>query len=206
MEVRVNTRRGVCESCYLCVCGVGQHIIYVDSNDFGIRCIIAPSFADIFRNNTMQNGMLPVILPEEQCRELAAEAEARDRKRKAEGKPPLAIESASAAGAKEGQDEESNKRRKLLQEALELDKDDDEDDDEDDEDDEDEPDVSDEEESSDADSVDSLHIFPKAKTVISDITGEPKKVYPEIEPDYDSDSSTEDVRIIQMFQDRKNDR
>jgi len=38
-----------------------------------------------------------------------------------------------------------------------------------------------------------LHIFPKAKVVISDITGEPKKVYPEIEPDYDSDSSTEDV-------------
>ncbi len=38
------------------------------------------------------------------------------------------------------------------------------------------------------------HIFPKAKTVISDITGQPKRVYPEIEPEYDSDSSTEDVR------------
>jgi ribosome biogenesis protein ERB1 len=37
------------------------------------------------------------------------------------------------------------------------------------------------------------HIFPRAKVFISDITGEPKKVYPEIEPDYDSDSSTEDV-------------
>ena len=48
--------------------------------------------------------------------------------------------------------------------------------------------------SSDASSNDKkLHIFPKAKIVISDITGEPKKVYPEIEPDYDSDSSTEDV-------------
>lgn len=41
---------------------------------------------------------------------------------------------------------------------------------------------------------DDLHIFPKAKTVITDITGQPKTVYPEIEPDYDSDSSTEDVR------------
>ena len=40
-----------------------------------------------------------------------------------------------------------------------------------------------------------LPIFPKAKVVISDITGEPKKVYPEIEPDYDSDSSTEDVSM-----------
>jgi ribosome biogenesis protein ERB1 len=48
--------------------------------------------------------------------------------------------------------------------------------------------------SSDASGSDKrLPIFPKAKVVISDITGEPKKVYPEIEPDYDSDSSTEDV-------------
>lgn len=45
---------------------------------------------------------------------------------------------------------------------------------------------------------DDLHIFPRAKTIISDITGQPKKVYPEIEPDYDSDSSTEDVRAFLM--------
>ena len=31
--------------------------------DFGIRCIIAPSFADIFYNNCFKNGILPVILP-----------------------------------------------------------------------------------------------------------------------------------------------
>ncbi|TFK27080.1 ribosome biogenesis protein ERB1 [Coprinopsis marcescibilis] len=37
------------------------------------------------------------------------------------------------------------------------------------------------------------HIFPKPKTIISKITGQPKRVYPEIEPDYDSDSSTEDA-------------
>jgi hypothetical protein len=48
----------------------------------------------------------------------------------------------------------------------------------------------------DASSDDDLRIFPRAKTVISDITGQPKKVYPEIEPDYDSDSSTEDVRAF----------
>lgn len=60
---------------------------------------------------------------------LAAEAEARDRKRKAEGKPPLAVDNGSGAdAATEGQTEESNKRRKLLQEALELDKDDDDED------------------------------------------------------------------------------
>ncbi|PIL36796.1 hypothetical protein GSI_00486 [Ganoderma sinense ZZ0214-1] len=55
---------------------------------------------------------------------------------------------------------------------------------EDDEDDEESNDLSDEEEH---------HIFPKSKTIISDITGQPKRVYPEIEPDYDSDSSTEDT-------------
>jgi len=65
----------------------------------------------------------------------------------------------------------------------------------------DETDVEDEDEGEDEDAYSSdtsgsarkLPIFPQAKVVISDITGEPKKVYPEIEPDYDSDSSTEDV-------------
>ncbi|MCE3254860.1 MAG: leuD [Rickettsiaceae bacterium] len=40
--------------------------------DFGIRCIIAPSFADIFYNNCFKNGILPVILPEDQVEELMA--------------------------------------------------------------------------------------------------------------------------------------
>ncbi len=33
--------------------------------DFGIRVIIAPSFADIFYNNCFKNGLLPIVLPEE---------------------------------------------------------------------------------------------------------------------------------------------
>ena len=32
--------------------------------DFGIRCVIAPSFADIFYNNCFKNGILPLILPQ----------------------------------------------------------------------------------------------------------------------------------------------
>ena len=32
--------------------------------DFGIRCIIAPSFADIFYNNCFKNGILPIVLPQ----------------------------------------------------------------------------------------------------------------------------------------------
>jgi 3-isopropylmalate/(R)-2-methylmalate dehydratase small subunit len=34
--------------------------------DFGIRCIIAPSFADIFYGNCFNNGMLPIVLPQDQ--------------------------------------------------------------------------------------------------------------------------------------------
>jgi len=33
--------------------------------DFGIRCIIAPSFADIFFNNCFKNGILPIVLPKD---------------------------------------------------------------------------------------------------------------------------------------------
>lgn len=33
---------------------------------FGIRCVIAPSYADIFFNNCFKNGILPVVLPQEQ--------------------------------------------------------------------------------------------------------------------------------------------
>ncbi|KAJ3977265.1 NUC169 domain-containing protein [Lentinula raphanica] len=48
-------------------------------------------------------------------------------------------------------------------------------------------------EASDDNSQEDLHIFPTAKTIVSDITGQEKRVYPEIEPEYDSDSSTEDT-------------
>ena len=44
-------------------------------NDFGIRCIVSTSFADIFFNNCFKNGMLPIKLPEAQVRELMADAE-----------------------------------------------------------------------------------------------------------------------------------
>ena len=39
----------------------------------GIRCVIAPSFGDIFANNCYQNFLLPVVLPIEQVERLAAE-------------------------------------------------------------------------------------------------------------------------------------
>ena len=42
--------------------------------DFGIRCVIAPDFADIFYNNCFKNGILPVRLPREVCDALMADA------------------------------------------------------------------------------------------------------------------------------------
>ncbi|WP_096703892.1 3-isopropylmalate dehydratase small subunit [Magnetospirillum sp. 15-1] len=42
--------------------------------DFGIRCVIAPSFADIFFNNCFKNGILPITLPQEQVDKLLDDA------------------------------------------------------------------------------------------------------------------------------------
>ena len=43
--------------------------------DFGIRCIIAPSFADIFFNNCFKNGILPVVLPKDAVETISKFAE-----------------------------------------------------------------------------------------------------------------------------------
>ena len=43
--------------------------------DFGIRCIIAPSFADIFYNNCFKNGILPIALPQADVDKLMDDAE-----------------------------------------------------------------------------------------------------------------------------------
>jgi 3-isopropylmalate/(R)-2-methylmalate dehydratase small subunit len=42
--------------------------------DFGIRCVIAPDFADIFHNNSTKNGILPIRLPREICEKLMEDA------------------------------------------------------------------------------------------------------------------------------------
>ena len=43
--------------------------------DFGIQCVIAPSFADIFYNNCFKNGILPITLPEEEVEQLLDSAD-----------------------------------------------------------------------------------------------------------------------------------
>lgn len=44
--------------------------------DFGIRCVIAPSFADIFYNNCFKNGILPLVLPQDKTDILMKDAKA----------------------------------------------------------------------------------------------------------------------------------
>jgi 3-isopropylmalate/(R)-2-methylmalate dehydratase small subunit len=44
--------------------------------DYGFEAVVAPSFGDIFRQNSLKIGLLPVVLPEEQVRELMERARA----------------------------------------------------------------------------------------------------------------------------------
>ena len=46
--------------------------------DFGIRSVIAPSFAEIFYNNCFKNGLLPIVLSEEQVDQLFTEVQANE--------------------------------------------------------------------------------------------------------------------------------
>jgi len=56
-------------------CGSSREHAVWSLADFGFRCVIAPSFGDIFYWNCFQNGVLPIRLPEAQVKELAAEIE-----------------------------------------------------------------------------------------------------------------------------------
>jgi 3-isopropylmalate/(R)-2-methylmalate dehydratase small subunit len=49
--------------------------------DFGIRCVIAPDFADIFYNNSFKNGILPISLPRAVCDQLIEDARQGDNAR-----------------------------------------------------------------------------------------------------------------------------
>ena len=51
-------------------CGSSREHAVWALHDYGIRSILAPSFADIFYNNALGNGLLPVTLPEERIEEL----------------------------------------------------------------------------------------------------------------------------------------
>jgi 3-isopropylmalate/(R)-2-methylmalate dehydratase small subunit len=56
-------------------CGSSREAAVWALFDFGVRCVIAPSFGDIFFNNCFQNGVLPIVLPAEIIDEVGREAE-----------------------------------------------------------------------------------------------------------------------------------
>lgn len=58
-------------------CGSSREHAVWALREYGFRALIAPSFADIFYNNCIQNGVLPVALPEERVRELMQKAQER---------------------------------------------------------------------------------------------------------------------------------
>lgn len=58
-------------------CGSSREQAVWSLMEIGVRCVIAPSFGDIFFNNCFQNGLLPIVLPEEIIAGMAREAEDR---------------------------------------------------------------------------------------------------------------------------------
>jgi 3-isopropylmalate/(R)-2-methylmalate dehydratase small subunit len=57
-------------------CGSSREHAPWSLKDFGFQVVIAPSFADIFYNNSLKNGLLPIALSEEQVAELVEKSEA----------------------------------------------------------------------------------------------------------------------------------
>src|SRR3546814_5247761 len=57
-------------------CGSSREHAVWALTDFGIRCVIAPSFGDIFAGNARKNGLLLIRLPDERCARLRGEIEA----------------------------------------------------------------------------------------------------------------------------------
>ncbi|MBI2183651.1 MAG: 3-isopropylmalate dehydratase small subunit [Thaumarchaeota archaeon] len=57
-------------------CGSSREHAVWAIQDYGFRAVIAPSFADIFHNNCLKNGILPIVLPDEQVDRLFKEVEA----------------------------------------------------------------------------------------------------------------------------------
>ncbi|KAG8906878.1 3-isopropylmalate dehydratase [Tulasnella sp. 403] len=82
-------------------CGSSREHAAWSLNDFGIRSVIAPSFGEIFKTNSMQNGLLPVVLPQSSCAVLYEDAVAglelevdleKQEVRRANGQPPIPFE------------------------------------------------------------------------------------------------------------------
>ena len=67
-------------------CGSSRERAPKALREFGIRCVVAPSFGDIFFNNCFRNGLLPVVLPIEEVRQLADQVNA------SQGSAPVTVD------------------------------------------------------------------------------------------------------------------
>lgn len=73
--------RGPCRNAQILIadrnfgCGSSREHAVWALTDFGIRCVIAPSFGDIFANNARKNGLLLIRLPDALCQRLRREVE-----------------------------------------------------------------------------------------------------------------------------------
>lgn len=56
-------------------CGSSREHAVWALDDYGFRSVIAPSFADIFHNNSFKSGLLPIVLPADVCAKLAESCE-----------------------------------------------------------------------------------------------------------------------------------
>jgi 3-isopropylmalate/(R)-2-methylmalate dehydratase small subunit len=73
--------------------------------DYGFRAVVAPSFADIFFNNCTKIGLLPVVLPEEDVRQIMAAGQARI---------DLELQAVAFAGREVAFEIDAETRRRLL--------------------------------------------------------------------------------------------
>lgn len=60
-------------------CGSSREMAVWALVQFGIRCIVAPSYAPIFRENCLRNGLLPVVLPQAEVEKLGVHAQSSPR-------------------------------------------------------------------------------------------------------------------------------
>lgn len=81
-EFEMNAQRYQGASILICKdnfgCGSSREHAPWALEDYGIRCILAPSFADIFYNNCFNNGMLPIVVASETIEELFGEVRAQE--------------------------------------------------------------------------------------------------------------------------------
>ena len=58
-------------------CGSSRESAVYALYEFGVSCVIAPSFGDIFANNCGKNGLLPVVLPDAVCADIRRQLQAK---------------------------------------------------------------------------------------------------------------------------------